>query len=82
MWCQYLLCTVTAQVIAANANITAVNAVTCGVVIASMPGNTVASVLQGVPASGRILRWQRGSQPDTENPAAAALVALLADAAN
>ena len=69
MWCQYLLCTVTAQVIAANANITAVNAVTCGVVIASMPGNTVASVLQGV-------------QPDTENPAAAALVALLADAAN
>eukprot|EP00891_Asterochloris_glomerata_P000237 jgi/Astpho2/237/Aster-02137 len=40
------------------------------------------NIPQGVPASGRILRWQRGSQPDTENPAAAALVALLADAAN
>ena len=66
---------------ASNVNHTAVNAIMCGVV-AALPGNTVASVLQGVPASGRTLRMQRGSQPDAETPAAAALVMLSADADN
>ena len=46
------------------------------------PGNTVASVLQAVPASGRTLRRQKGSQPAAETPAAAALVMLSADADN
>ena len=76
MGCQYLLCQVTSQVAASN--ITAVNAITCEVVTA-LPGNTGASVLQALPASGRILRRQKGSQPDAETLTAAALVMLSAD---
>ena len=71
MRCQCLLCTVTAQVAASN--ITAVNAITCDVATA-LPGNTGASVLQVVLASDRTVRRQKVSQPDSETPAAAALV--------
>ena len=67
---------VTSQVAASN--IAAVNAITCDFATA-LPGNTGASVLQAVPASDRILRRQKGSQPDDENLVAAALVLLSAD---
>ena len=71
-WCaQYLLCTVTAQVVASN--ITVVDATTCEVATALL-GNTVA--LEAVPASDRtlLMRGQKMCQPDSETPAVAALV--------